>query len=321
MASASVPNLLNPDQCLVYIVNQLPFGDAEGYTLVAHTIREYVRDDKLWADLLLETNNYGEPLPVPSPITVSGDRIVSNRAFHDIEPRTIYHFAQLTNLSETGPNFEYPIQARGFVIKRNQNRPLEATSRSALGSGVFGIYLKSQDLIPKFRTVPNQSVYAIQCPSAYPIQDKEHGDSLTVASLNTNRYLDRVINAARDETVRDVNVIMTLIRDNPSPNLYTLWNIALYRTEDYIAADELDSLLAQYVASYFSDNSAFDSVNDEPLQELPINGIMGYLGYDGVISSDVYNNGWDRGCVWYNYKIPDIIMSGETARYRAQALS
>jgi hypothetical protein len=320
--TSSFPNFLDPDQCLVHLINQRPFGDAEGYTHVARKLREYIQGDKLWADLLLQTTDDGELLVIPSPITVSGDRIVSDRAFHDITPRRIYHFAPLTNLSPTGSNFEYPIQARGFVIKSNQQKPLEATSRSALGSGVFGIYLKSEDLIDEFRTAPNQTVYAVECPLAYPIQDKEHGDSLSVASLNTNRYLDRVINAARDETVRDFNAILTLIRDNPEPRLYTLWNIALYRTEDYVGAEELTSLLAQYVVSYYAENSALDSVNGAPLHELPINGIMRYLGYqDGVIASDLYNNGWDRGGVWYNYKSVEATIQGETARYRSQAYS
>lgn len=316
-------NFLAPGRYLVYIENQRPFADVEGYTHIARKVRDYIYNDKLWYDVILETDADGDRLLTPSPITISGDKVVSDRAFHDIQPRKMYHFAPLTNLpsstEETSgiPELNVegygPIHARSFVIKSNLNSPLESTSRSALGSGIYGLYVEDINTLPSLRSDDNQAVYEIDATHAYPVQDKEHGESLTVASLNTNRYLDRIIYSLRDEPV-NLSSALTRIQTNSSPTLYTLWNIVLYRTQDFIAKDTLDAILARYVVKYLTQDSLVDTINGEPLQELPINSILHELGYDGIIASDPYNNGWDRGCVSYNYSRAGIIQ-GEFARY------
>lgn len=315
-------NFLEPSEYLIYMQNRQPFADVDGSTHIARKIRDYISDDTLWYDMLLETDADGDTILNPNPITVSGDRVVSDRPFSGIQPRQMYHFAPLVFSS----GIEYPIQARGFVIKNNLIRPLESTSRSALGSGIYGRYIEDPNIIPSLVTDPNQSVYLIDCPNAYPIQDKEHGESLTVASLNTNRYMDRIIQTLRglqdlsiniensSDQTNGYNTALTLIRMNENPTLLRLWNIVFYRTEDQINKQWLDDILAKYAAKYLTDNTLVDSVNGDNLQELPINDIMLALGYDGVIASDPYNNGWNRGCVNYNYSLAGVIQ-GETARY------
>lgn len=315
-------NFLAPSEYLIYLKNLQPFADAEGSTHIAKKIRDYISDDKVWYDLLLETDSDGDIIVNQNPITVSADRVVSDRPFNDIQPRQMYHFAPLIFSSD----IQYPIQARGFVIKNNINRPLESTSRSGLGSGIYGRYLQNPDIIPSLLTEANQSVYLIDCQNAYPIQDKEHGESLTIASLNTNRYMDRIIQALRglqnltldnNESPNDMNGYNTalgLIRMNENKTLLRLWNIVLYRTQDQISKEWLDDILAKYAIKYLTDTTLVDSVNGDSLQELPINDIMLALGYDGIIASDPYNNGWNRGCVSYNYSLAGVIQ-GETARY------
>ena len=35
------------------------------------------------------------------------------------------------------------------------------------------------------------------------------------------------------------------------------------------------------------------------------------MGYTGLIADDLYNNGWDRGCVSYNFEETDIMIEGK----------
>lgn len=323
-------NLLAANQCLVYIENRRNFADVKGVTYIANIIKNYIRGDTLWYDLILETDMDGDKAIKngTNKITVTADKIVSNRSFHDIEPREIYHFSSLTFSS----NIEYPIEARSFVIKSNIDKPLESTSRSALGSGIYGIYVKDKETLSSLLVEPNQSLYLIPCPNAYPIQDKEHGESLTIASINTNRYLDNIIQSLRENLSLNFETALVRIQINESPNLLTLWNIVLHRTRDMITQETLNNLFAQYVVDYLEEleveNSKtsmklIDSINGEVIYELPINYIMKALGYNGIIASDIYNNGWNRGCVNYDYlqllkyntSSPIGIIRGETARY------
>ncbi len=306
-------NLLAPNQCLVYIRNKFPFADADGYTYIAQKIKDYIIDDELWYDVLLLTEANGDKLNISTPVTVSGNNVLSNRIFHDISPRNIYQFATLP----LSGNIQYSIQARGFVIKNNSSKEdnqIENTSRSALGSGIFGLYISNPQNIDKYKTNPNQQVFTISCPYAYPIQDKEHGDSITIASLQTNRYLDSIIRALKDGDFISYEIAHKFIKDNREDKLYTLWNIVFYRTNDFISRDKLDEILANYVVKYLTDRSLIDSLNGQPLQELPINDIMLSMGYDGIIAQDTYNNGWDRGCINYQYS-QAAILQGETALY------
>jgi len=307
MELTSKENFLALSQCLVYIENRNPFADADGSTQIATIVRSYIQDNNLWFNVILNTDSDGDIINEGNVIIISGNNVVSDRSYKDIQQRQFYYFASSSSL-------EHLIKARSFVIKKNLNRPLESTSRSALGSGIYGRYVQNFDDIPSLLTDPSQSVYIIDVPNAYIVQDKEHGESITIASLNTNRYLDRIIESLRGDPVINLDIIHERIRINESPNLFTLWNIVLYRTEDIITKEQLEEIMSQYVLKYLTDASLTDSINEEFLQELPINDIMQMLGYDGILASDVYNNGWDRGCVSYNYAQANIIQ-GETARY------
>ena len=172
--------------------------------------------------------------------------------------------------------------------------------------------MSDESMIPHLLTDENQITYLIDCPNAYIIQDKEHGESITVASLNTNRYLDRIIPALQsDDSIKPLDFIQM----NTIHNLCTLWNIVLYRTNQHITQDRLELVLANYVIRYISSQPTLvDSINGNPIQELPINDIMRELGHDGIIGDDPYTNGWDRGCVSYNYD-QAVIIQGSLARY------
>jgi hypothetical protein len=306
--------LLDYNQCLVYIENNKPFADVDGTTQIAKVLRTPMGTDDTgsltqWYELELITDQEGDRIP-PQPLTASEDTIVSNRSTRDIQPRIFYNFATLTNLSQAS-NIQYPLTATSFVIKSRVDRPLELTSRSALGSGIYGLYLQDPDMIPPLLTDSTQITYTIECPNAYIIQDKEHGDSLTLASLNTNRYLDRIIQVLNGN--QDMNAL-TLIQMNSITNLTTLWNIVLYRTGEFITKDWLEQILANYATNYVNNNDLIDSVNGDAIHILPINDIMKALGHDGIIGDDSSTNGWGRGCVSYNYD-QAVILQGGVARY------
>lgn len=302
---SSPHNFLAPNQCLVYIDNPHPFADTDGVVHIATIRRSFMSDDTLWFDVLLQTDLHGEALSVPRPCTISGDNIVSNREYHDIQPRQMYHFAQ-------GP--DTVITANSFVITKNLNNPLESTSRSALGSGIYGRYIQHPTDIPSLIFDPKQPVYLIDLTNAYIVQDKEHSETITIASLNTNRYIDRVITSLIDSPEIDPEVVHTEIRDTIPAFLPTLWNIALYRTNTRITQEWLIDTLTDYTVMYLTDTSLIDTINGESIQQLPINSIMRKLGYTGLLGSDAGSNGWDRGCVSYLYD-QATILQGNTATY------
>lgn len=307
-------NFLAPGEYLIYVPNKHSFADAEGYTHIARKVRDYIQGDTVWYDFLLVTDGDGNRLSTPVAIIVPANRIVSERPTHDIEFREIYHFTSSSDLNQSSIiESQSPIIARSFVIKSNLIDPLISTSRSALGSGIYGLYSSNPSNITTLRSDSNQEIYMIELSNPYLIQDKEHGESLTIASLNTNAYLDRVLESLRNEII-DYDTVLARIKLNNNPALFTLWNIVFYRTKDFLSQDVLDSLLTEYLVKYLVSDSFIDTISGEFVYELPINLILRNLGYDGIIASDPYNNGWDRGCVSYDYSLADIIQ-GEKARY------
>ena len=68
-----------------------------------------------------------------------------------------------------------------------------------------------------------------------------------------------------------------------------------------ITKEQLSQLLAQYVYQYRKPSMIVDTNIKVEIAELPINSIMRFMGYHGLIAVDSYNNGWDRGCVSYDY--------------------
>lgn len=295
--------LLNPDECLVYVENIHPFADVSGTTQIAKILRTplvyFDNGDVIQNyDLELMTDVDGDILDIPEPITVTENNILTNRPNKDIQPRKFYNFTNLT--------------ATNFVIKKNLTKPIESTSRTALGSGIQGIYVSNQNTINSYASDVQQEIYVIEVPNALIVQDKEHGESITVASLNTNRYLDKIINSLQNNARISAK---ELIRLNNIDNLSTLWNIVLYRVNNYITKSALEKILIRYCDIYMNDTMQLkDTTNGNSLEILPINLILTELGYDGIIGTDSYINGWNRGCYSYNFENSSKI-EGSVARY------
>lgn len=293
-------NLLAPGEVLVYLEGSSYREIVNGTTRIARKIRDYIDNNTLWYELLLLTDANGDFLDEPEIIIAIGSTVLSEqRIYQDINPKVIYYF---TNSTKEGTN----MVAKSFVIK-NSNKVATVVDRSGFGSGIYGRYIENPVDVDKYITQQDEIIYKVNLNNPYPLQDKEHGESLTVASLNTNNYLERIIQTV--QAIPDINYeqVLLFIRTNESPSLLTLWNIVLYRTYNSLDKETFDNILANYVLKYLTDNSLVDSTNGEVVQELPINHIMKSLGYNGIIAKDFYNNSTDRGCVNYLYDDDNII--------------
>ena len=260
--------MLSSKDCLVSLVGKYHFADTDTTTHIARIVS---KANKSWKVLLL-TDHSGEFLLDNNEVlTVPVGSIVSNKTFKEITPKRFYQVSE-------------ELVASGFASKE---RTLDSTTRIGFGSGIQGIFIQNEDLVSQIQD-SGSKVFEIVCDSPYSIQDAEHDDSITLASLNTNRYLDKLIQYLQSETETDIE---TLIKLNQSTNLITLWNIALFRTGDSISQDQLDSLLAKYLKNYLN--------TKEELVELPINSIMRFLGYTSILTR---SNKLLTRCISYNYE-------------------
>lgn len=286
-------SFLEPSQCLVYLETDGSVSEVNGYTYVARTIRMFYDKDRLWYEVRLETDSSGKPTVVRNTIFVTSDHVVSERAYASITPKSFYHYT--TN----------GITAENFVIKSDQTNPLTSTSRTALGSGIFGTRTVDYDS-PTSNTL--RKPYLISVPNAYDVQDTEHGDAITMASSMTNGYIDGILAMVTSQDNVSPLDVVNAVQSVDYTHLVTLWNIVFYRTRDMITNVQLGELLAPYVYNYLRGSSLFDTTTGDELAELPINSIMRSIGYDGLIATDPYNNGWDRGCVSYVYDNADHLV-------------
>lgn len=274
---------LAPNQCLVYISATRPFSNLSA-THVAEIIHKYIQDQHEYYKVKLVTDGLGMPVHEQDIHVVSADNVVSNST-----PRTFAEvFYHVTDSA---------VLARGFVIKKHDNA-LYSTSRSALGSGIFGKY-----------TQPAGDSLRISCQNMYHLQDQPHGESLSIAALSTHAYLDRIIRALGKDANPEMYVSM-----NDTRHLVTLWNIVFYRTHDSISQADFDNVLVAYIHKFLAPAEIQDTHTREDIIELPINHILEFMGYHGIIADDHYNNYWDRGCVCYDIHNATVIM-GDTARY------
>lgn len=296
-------NVKSHQEVVVYVPNSERFADSKGTVHLARTLENYVSDDVIWYRVQLLTDSDGLYYAVPPVATLSSNNVLNNRHVMDITPKKFYQFSS---------GYQYPLTASGFVETTNIEKPLSATTRNGLGSGLYGIFVVGE--FQRYKSSPDQVVYQIWCDQAYPLQDGAHGDSITNASLQTNRYLERIMEIIRADNDSSYDGVYGLIQSNSISGLVMLWNLALFRTQNTISEQMLVEVLTEYVVQYFSAGTIFDSITSEELKEQPINSIMRALGYDGIIASDHENNGWDRGCVCYNYEEAHIIQ-GSTAPY------
>lgn len=311
--------------CLIYLENRQKFADVNGTIHIAYNMGDITINGNRWCNAILITDSNGNYYTtMDNKISVSCGKIVSERPVKSLKENSFYHVLDTDNL----------IQATNFVIKGNLDKPFDSVSNSALGSGIYGI---STELMNKFQgSYDINSFVKIECNSPYIVQDKEHGESITLASVNTNRYLDRIIQGIYPIVKNDdlsYNNVIQYIRKNdldivPSEdenysvslpnltNISVLWSIVFMRTNGeliIIPNEWFEDVLTKYLLDYLT-NDIPDSTNDDKLFVLPINYIMNRLGFDSLLADDIFNNGWNRGCVSYLYYNSNLIRGG-TPRY------
>jgi len=288
--------------CLVFISNNGETPEVGGTTRIAEKLQTYDN----WTNVILLTDSNGNNEYNSNIITVSNDNILSDRPYIEILPKKIYYFSSLL--------YKNNIVANNFVIKDESDNPLRKTTENGLGSGINGHYIKNIEDIELMKIDPDQFVYEILYQNPLNVQDSEHGDSITTASLETNSFLDGVIRELKFEKDVTFNIALNYIYNIDHSNILNLWNIVFYRDNKKITDSELDNILANYIVSYFNDKSLIDNTTNQVIQQLPINNILAFLGYDGIIASDSYNNGWYRGCYCYDYS-QATILKGDISRY------
>jgi hypothetical protein len=292
------------------LASVLPFAEVDTVTYIAQIVNRMTENGQEWYELEILTSDTGEFLDVPSRVTVTPDQILSDRPFRDIQPRSFYYFGSRLL---SGP-MQYGIKATNFALIENDDAPLAKTSNAGLGSGIYGQYIKDEATLARYRADPRQDIYQIDIPAAYLVQDKEHGDSLTVASLRTNRYLDDLIRRIQSDKVSGADQIRALIQTTNLDPIVRLWNIVLWRSEGMITREWFQETLIEYIIRYQGSENLTDSLTGAPIRELPINLILRRLGYEGILGSDYHSNKWNRGCVSYNYE-QAAMLQGNRAAY------
>jgi hypothetical protein len=303
---------------LVYLDDTTGLAPFDGYVYAAIVVAE--EEDEVQVQILTDT--LGQEVATPSLVHVSWDRILSLRPYRDLFLPYFYYFA---------PSGEDVI-GTNFVDKTQSTQPLTRTSRSALGSGVYGLYLTNPQEIEEFRSPPEQEVYQVECEAPFFVQDKEHGVSLSFASYSTNAFVEDLLLE-----------LQIMIEPADITHLVRLWNFVLLRAQVELIDEEwlalvLNSYLERYRSTMIRSGSTRgtrssrstlssrsyspsedssplrDVITNVPLEVLPINDIMQALGYSEIVASDVYNNGWDRGCVSFRQELITSARAGK-AKY------
>jgi len=267
--------------CLIYINNIDSLSEVQGSVRVCEIV-EFINK---YIKINILTGKNGEFLKNKETIIVNIKNIVSNRPY-----KTHLNYFYYVKDNKNSNN----IIAKKFVDKNNKNKPIQSTSRSSIGSGIYGLYFKDTKDTNKFNK--------IYCTNPYYVQDKEHSESITIASIYTNIYIDKLINNYYSILKKKYSNIV-FDKDIVS-NLTLLWNIVFYRTNLYISSNILEKILLDYILDYIDDdNYIYDISTDSNLYVLPINYIFSFLGFDGLIGDDEYTNGWKKGCISFNLKL------------------
>lgn len=287
-------SLLYPNECLVYIKSSTAFSNTDGSVYIAELLREFTLDNIEYGEFALINDPEGLFIASPRKAFAPLSSIVSNRTPTLIPgnaPVSFYHYSS------------NEITSTSYILP---NKTCLETSRSGYGSGVYGIYSDSYEDALSIKG-KDQNIYTIVCKNPYYLQDKEHGCSLTIASLQTSSYIDMIfpIIMSNSTTLEGITEIISL---NDIDFLLILWNTVFYRTSpnNMLTKEDLHTILKNYIYNKIE--------STDVLYHLPINDILSHYGYDGILSIDTYNNTWTRGCISYNLH-PSYQIIGTSSTY------
>ena len=282
---------------LIYINSNRTFSDTSGIVYIGQVLQ---KQDNFYT-LKLIVDQLGNIIHDNIIITVSDENILSDRPVRSLHNKFFYHINPEVEFSEC-------------VIKTIHDNPLDGTSSSGFGSGIHGIYVTNKNQLENYMLSVYDKIYKIKCYNPYVIQDVEHGNSLTVASLQTSRYIDGILNY-----LRSYDEIEAYVDYNPFDNIVRLWNMTFLRSHsDFIDEGFLREIFIIYITNFFIPTEIFDTRTREPLTVQPINYIMVSLGYDGIMFD--HNIGWDKYCVSYDIDYAQLF-SGSHARLKYRGIN
>lgn len=253
---------------LVYIQNLTGTPDTYGETYFADYIEDRGNDNVL---VNINTDKYGYSLDHPK------IGILNKRQILNCDP-VVNHPVKIYMEKYEATEF-------AVVVGTNEGRklnPLMSTSSTAFGSGIYG---RNERVGPT----------AIVISSPFYIKDRAHGDSIIRASTATNNYLDRAISLLEKE-----EEIFDLLERYEYKYLVNLWTIVFARVDEKFGLDDLEAIMTNYLLEYLNGPRYYDSIDNSSLIVLPINRVMGYMGYNGLYAMDSADEGWNRGSVSYS---------------------
>lgn len=270
---------------LVHVPTNTTFPDVTASTRIA-TISGTIRvNNQPMYTVNLQTTESG--FPTNQKINLSPDHILPF-----IQPSTN---KEMYYIGDT-------IIASDYVDTNNYDNPTVTVCKYPMGSGLRG----TSSHLYRHST---STVNVIKCPYAYNIVDFAHYESICLASIYTNRYIDDCI---RHVAINGITTINNYLETVPSENITTLWNIALSRTSHEITHQQLLTIYLEYITLFFArDYGLTDSISGKRLLPLPINYVMTSLGFYGIIADDIKSNSSDRGCISYDYTIATQIRAGK----------
>jgi len=178
------------------------------------------------------------------------------------------------------------------------NTGLSDTSVEGYGAGLYGSYTRQND---------DDVELVLRNP--FYIRDRYHSDSLRLASLHTNMYVDECILYLKTHTYIDINTIRRHVDATYPDNLTVLWFIVYERT--HVRKPDIKEILVRYISYYFSYNNMYDTFTGQVIKFLPINYIMDDGKYDSIIDA-----GWgSRSCVSYKFDIHSSKMTSSKNMY------
>ena len=139
-----------------------------------------------------------------------------------------------------------------------------------------------------------QSEYALHTGA---ILAKKHNATLYV--LHMLELSDSLVNQSENQMKNEMFFMFALAKKN---------------FEYFLEKDYLEGIITEYILDFLLSNNLHDSISGKAIIELPINYIMKSLGYNGIIGDDSYTNGWNKGCIYYDFDEAGVL-SGQTSLF------
>lgn len=247
---------------LIYVESVDPLSDLSGGTYKGKVIKEIEK-----GKYLVQLENFFNF----NAVIIEKENLLSRRKLRNLKKTSFYHFGEQ----------DHPVASNFLRI----NKKFDIRHHAGLGSGIYGNYLK-----PATKKV----LYKITLSNAFFLQDKEHGESLTLASLSTLKYLN-------DYFAENID-LQSFLKNNDPQDLVEKWNIVLARNvkKMILNSEDLKLVILKFLENY--NHPLTDSYDGSFLVVQPVNVLLTSLGFDGIIATDEFNNSWDRGCVKFDFQ-------------------